>query len=911
MLLTTKFLAPAYNPRSVDRQRLSTLLHYRHGRKLTVVTAPAGYGKTTLVTQWLHTSEAPYCWLALDPSDNEPHRFWEYLVGSIQYRYPEIGKDTNTLLAKTDSIPFEAAVTALINDIAANLPITAQPVSLILDDYHLISAPQIHEQLIYFIDFLPPQLNLVLTTRIEPPIPIAKWQVKNFVDEIYANDLAFSLEESEQFFSDYMSLNLSKEEITQIREKTEGWAAAMQLAGLSSKGGSNNISPNTLSLISGEEKLINDYVLTEILQQQPEHVQSFLLDSSCLFRLNAELCNAIRETEDSQMMLESLEQANLFIIPLDVTHNWFRYHDLFRESLFLRLKQIVPDRVLALQQKAIHWLLSHDHYHEATAQLIQLEDWNWLKQVLEEHGNTLIHQGHHLPVLNWINQLPEQLVETAPRLIMLKIWAFFFSNRINAISPLLQQLESILKLQANKQPEDNADSLDLHSEIALINAYIARTKSDLKSASHLTKQVLDELDNSNMPLKSVTYYGIGMDCYSQGDLQGAVVALESAIRYGKLEKRHATILSSSGLLAWVLYDLGGLDRAKEICSSNQAWIDAHQQESNKPRLISCWQNTALAQLFCEMNEHTAAQTYLNPLLAHLENGTEPGQHIVIQYTQGRLHFSNGEYIKALHCLDDAISVYQHKREAVMFFPPATKSLRIRCFLKLGEDTKAKVWLKESWESITNPLENEQNLLTSARVYLANRQYDESIKLSGSVINSATNNDHKKHLIEAFTLFALAYLGKDDHETCQNAINKALALASQIGYLRVFSEESIDVLDCIKVADQANLSLPFLEALNTTFENIIPLENRPTLIEYSNLSTQNQSKNQSPLLEPLSQRELEVLDLISQGLANKEIANKLCLAPATVKAHIRNLYGKIEAKSRTEALAKARNLGLLS
>jgi LuxR family maltose regulon positive regulatory protein len=536
---------------------------------------------------------------------------------------------------------------------------------------------------------------------------------------------------------------------------------------------------------------------------------------------------------------------------------------------------------------------------------------DWLKQVLEEHGNTLIHQGHHLPVLNWINQLPEQLVETAPRLIMLKIWALFFSNRINAITPLLEQLESILARQANQPSEENTDSLDLHSEIALINAYIARTKSDLKSASHLTKQVLDELDNSNMPLKSVTYYGIGMDCYSQGDLQGASAALESAIRYGKLEKRHATILSSSGLLAWVLYDLGQLDRAKEICISNQSWIDAHQQESNKPRLISCWQNSALAQLFCEMNELTAAQSSLNPLLNHLENGTEPGQHIVIQYMQGRLHFSNGEYIKALHCLDDAISVYQHKREAVMFFPPPAKALRIRCFLKLGDYTKAKGWTTEDWENVANPLEKEQNLLTSARVFIANRQYDDAISLIENVLKTASVSAHKKHLVEALTLSSMAFLGKNDLGLSQKAINEALNQASKIGYLRMFCEESLDVVKCIQQADQAILPLPFLEALNSTFENIVPSENMPKLADFSNLSAQNTAQNQASLLEPLSHRELEVLDLISQGLANKEIANKLCLAPATVKAHIRNLYGKIEAKSRTEALAKARNLGLLS
>jgi len=914
MLLTTKFLAPAYNSRSVERRRLFSRLAIRQARKLVIVTAPAGYGKTTLVTQWLHESNASYCWLALDPSDDEPHRFWQYVVGSIQQQFPDIGGEANQLLAKTDRIPFEAVVTSLLNDIVSCLPHSQTPVSLIIDDFHLITQPQIHGQFIYLINFLPPQFQVILTSRVEPPLPISKWQVKNWVDEVYASELAFSLEESEQFFKDYMSLDLSSEQIMKICEKTEGWVAAMQLAALSSKDCHSHSDTQTpTQMFNGEDKLINDYVLSEILEQQPLPVQQFLLDSSCLFRLSGPLCDAIRNTNDSQKMLESLEQANLFIIPLDTSFHWFRYHDLFRESLFHRLRLSSPQQVKELQKKAIDWLLVHGNFHEATAQLIQLKDWEWLKKVLEEHGNTLIHQGHHLPVLDWLNQIPEELSDSAPRLLMLKIWALFFSNRINAIEPLLEQLQALLT-QNKLHPEEDSSTqaLDLHSEVALIRSYLARTKSDIKSATHLTKQVLEELDSSNMPLKSVTYYGIGIDCYSQGDLYGAKSALESAIHYGKIEKRHAIILSSSGLLAWVMYDHGQLDSAMTLCLKSQAWIDAHQQESNKPRLVSCWQNSALAKLYCERNEITVAQTYINPLLKHLENGTEAGQHIVIQYIQAHIHFANDAFQNALDCLNDALEVYQQKRESIMFFPPAIKALRIRCLLKTDNLKAALTCLEDDESQTVNPLNQEQNRLTAARVFIANKQFSDAMKQTRLVLQSAQKGEHISHIIEAHIVSALACFEQHDLSSAKSSISTALKMASRHGFVRLFRGESENIIACIKLADEKALPKTYIDQLSVSLKkNATTLEQKTANSAQPALSnTLSFTKLPSPLLEPLSQRENEVLNLINQGLANKEIAKKLNLAPATIKAHIRNLYGKIEAKSRTEALAKARSLGLL-
>ncbi|WP_250658390.1 LuxR C-terminal-related transcriptional regulator [Alkalimarinus coralli] len=903
MLLKTKFLAPAYNPKSVERSRLISRFDNRHGRKLITVVAPAGYGKTTLVTQWIHHQKSEYCWLSLDDADNDASRFWQYLIGSFSNTFASFGKEPQQLLAQKE-LPIEAAVTALVNEIS--LLSSPSPIYLVLDDYHRIVNEEIHQSMAFLVDYLPPSIQLIITSRIEPTLPVARWRVKNVIDEIHAHDLAFSMEESRLFFNQYMELNLSDEDIAIATEKTEGWVAAMQLAVISTQGNPSAASSFAVfQNYSGEDRLISDYVLSEILDSQPEQIKEFLLYTSCLIRLNAQLCNAIREQDDSQSYLEKLDKINLFIIPLDTHNNWFRYHDLFRESLLQRLKQTNPQKLQLLQKLAIDWLLSHGQIHEAIYQLIELDDQQWLVNVLEEHGNTLIHEGHHLSVLDWLSSITEETLDEHPRLLMLKVWALFFGNKIDIIPPLLERLEDILDERVCNSHPAAQDALALHSEISLIRSYLARTQSDLTSASSLTQQVLQDLDNSNMPLKSVTYYGLGMDCFAQGDLISARSALEASIQHGKKEKKYSTVLSSTGLLGWILYYQGELDLAREICTSNQLWIDSYHDPS-QPKLVSCWQNCALAQIYREKNQLTVAQSYINPLLKHLEAGTEPAQHIMIQYVRAHLAFSTGDYDNAINWLDDALNMYQHKQDTLMFEPPSIDALRARCYLALNEHEKAAHWADLASKKHNSPsaINNEQTDNTIARVLIANGHYQDAINKTNRVLKKAEAGAHINLLIELWIVQALAYGKLNNIEQARNAINKALELTSKNGFIRIFCEEGLAIKDIILLADDVAIPGSYIRELHLALD-VQQHNNQPQKVV-----EEPSQKPENPMQEPLSQREQEVLNLINQGLANKVIANQLFLAPATVKAHIRNIYGKIGAKSRTEALAKAREYGLL-
>ncbi len=903
MLLKTKFLAPAYNPKSVGRDRLITRLDNRHGRKLTTIVAPAGYGKTTLVTQWINSQECTHCWLSLDEADNDTHRFWQYIVGTFSNTIQSLGLEPKQLLAQKE-LPIEAVVTALVNELSTITNET--PVYLILDDYHLINNSEIHQTISFLIDYLPPSVQIIITSRVEPSLPIARWRVKNVVDEVHAHDLAFSFEESRLFFNEYMNLNLSDEDIALAREKTEGWVAAMQLAVISTQGNPSSASNvEFFKTYSGEDRLISDYVLSEILDSQPDDVKDFLLTTSCLIRLNAGLCNALRQDNNSQLYLDKLNQINLFIIPLDTHSDWFRYHDLFRESLLQRLKHNNPEKLKDLQKRAINWLLDQGQMHEAIYQLIQLEDWQWLSKVLEEHGNTLIHEGHHLPVLDWLSHLTEETLDEHPRLLMLKVWALFFGNKIDIIPPLLNRLEDILDKRVCDSHPEAQDALALHSEISLIRSHLARSQSDLSTASHLTQQVLDDLNNSDMPLKSVTYYGLGMDCFAKGDLKSARSALEASIEHGKIEKKYSTVLSSTGLLGWILYHQGELDLARETCTNNQLWIDSYHDQS-QPKLVSCWQNCALAQIYRENNQLTVAESYINPLLKHLESGTEPGQHILIQYTRAQLAFTVGDFNDAISWLDDALNVWDHKKDALTFEPPSLEALRARCYLALNDTEKASHWAKNA-RRINNgisTINNEQIATTIARTLIANGHYQDAINNIALVFDEAKDGAHVKHLIELWTVKALAYAKLNDVDNARSSINEALTLSAKDKFIRIFCEEAPEVRDLILLANSNAIPDSYKTELHLALdinEQAHAVKEKP--------ATQLPA-NESALQEPLSQRELEVLVLINDGLANKVIANQLFLAPATIKAHIRNIYGKIGAKSRTEALAKAREYGLL-
>jgi len=904
MLLTTKFLRPTTDARAVKRERLSALLEPEGPRRLNLVIAPAGFGKTTLVAQWCSRSSSPTAWLSLDEHDDEPRRFWQYVTGAFEHAGLTGAAELRKQLAHQSDDGFTVAVTGLINTLAQD----GSPWALVLDDYHFIGNPDIHRQFAYFIDYLPPGVLVTLASRTEPPLPLARWRVRRWIRDIHPGLLAFSEDECRQFFHDTMGLAITDDDVRAICRKTEGWVAAMQLSALS-----GNDAANSGNRINLDERHISDYVLSEVLDQQPRDLADFLLETACCPRLCASLCDSIRGSENSQAILETLLSQNLFLIPLDTRNEWFRYHDLFRDALLLRVSHTQPEKAMRLWQRTVDWLLAHGHVQEAIAQIVRQEDWQWLARVLAEHGNNLIHGGYHLPVLDWLNALPQDLVTDHPQLQMLRIWGLFFANRVDTLEPLLHGLEDLLDRQVADSHPDAEGALGLQSEISLMRSYLARTRSDEKSAADLTRQVLEDIDHTRIPLKSVTYYGLGLDYYGKGELTEAEDALQSAVHYGQVEQKPSTVLSSGGLLAWIQYNRGDIDLALETCTDIRQWVDRHYADPSQPRLISCWQNSTLCEIHRERNHPQLAATHLQPLLEHVERGTEPGQHVIIQYVRGHLAFSEGRLRDAIEALEDASQTGRKRRDQIVFEPPASTALLARCYLAAGHPDKARTSLdSRSDNEFTNPLHLEQSRISEARVLVALGQPERAQEILSALLKPAERNAHNRHLVEILLVYGEALANQDRKEESEQMLTRAVELATEAGFMRLFAEESPDLRSLL-------IALPALNAPGSWNASVRKMlldqrefsQKRPEASESSASNPPEQpAVKPETLAEPLSQRELEVLALIHDGLANKDIASKMNVAPATVKAHIRNLYGKLGVGRRTEALARARDLGLL-
>ncbi|MGM0767505.1 MAG: LuxR C-terminal-related transcriptional regulator [Pseudomonadota bacterium] len=907
MLLTTKFLRPGSDPRAVRRERLYRLLQPGAPKRLNLVVAPAGFGKTTLVSQWCSQLGSSSAWLSLDEHDNEPRRFWQYIAGAFEHSGLAGMEVCRQQLSHCSLQELEGPITGLINALAAD----GANWSLVLDDFHFIQNTDIQRQLAYFVDYLPPGITLTLASRTEPPLPLARWRVRRWVEDVHPALLAFSEDECGRFFRETMGLAVSEHDIRHIFQKTEGWVAAMQLSALTGATAINDEPATPTITVDVDERRINDYVLTEVLEQQPETIRDFLLSTAFCPRLCASLCDSVRGASDSQHQLEQLLRQNLFLIPLDTRNHWFRYHDLFRDALLQRAWTRTPDAARVHWQRAVEWLLTHDHVQEGIAQIVRQQDLAWLARVLAEHGNNLIHGGYHLPVLQWLDSLPTATVEDSPQLQMLRIWSLFFANRVDVLEPLLSELEDILDRRVADSHPDAEGALGLQSEISLIRSYLARTRSDEKSASDLTRQVLRDIDHTRIPLKSVTYYGVGLDYYGKGDLPSAEEALRSAVRYGELERKPSTVLSSGGLLAWIQYNRGDIDEALESCTSVRQWVDQHYADPSQPRLISCWQNSALTEIYRERNEPELAASHLAPLLDHVAKGTEPGQHVIIQFVRGHLAFTEGRFEEAISTLEDAVSVARRRRDHIVFEPPACSALLARCYLASGHLDEAERWVQSvSGESFSNPLNREQNQISTARVLVASQRPAEAIALLAPMGLSAEKDQHFRHLVEILTVYAEALYAENKPAEADLMLTRAVQKGAEAGFMRLFAEESPAIR-------QRLMALPALKTPSSWNSNLLAMlrnldiENRPAGGEDAQQPKQGHAAtSQDALAEPLSQREAEVLALINDGLANKEIASRMAVAPATVKAHIRNLYGKLGASRRTEALAKARELGLL-
>jgi LuxR family maltose regulon positive regulatory protein len=917
-LLQTKLNVPQVRRELVRRPRLTSRLDdaLQAGRKLTLLSAPAGFGKTTLLSEWIGGAP-PVAWVSLDGRDNDPARFWAYLLTALDGVWPGAVREAKALLHAPQPPPIEAVVTVLLNEIVAASGAEgaeAPPCVLILDDYHLIQNPAIHQGLAFLLDHLPPQMHLLISSRADPTLPLARLRARDQLTELRTDDLRFSAEEAAAFLKQVMGLSLSAEDVAVLETRTEGWIAGLQLAALSVQRRDAAQIAEFVAAFSGSHRLVLDYLVQEVLQQQPPVVQKFLLKTSILERLTGPLCDAVlgiraSETRDSRrqvaesrvyeltnsrLMLEQLEAANLFIVPLDDERRWYRYHRLFADLLRDRLQQARPDEVPELHRRAAAWYRQERLTPEAVGHALAAADFELAANLIKESADEMLWmRGEVATLCGWLEMLPEALVRDRPGLCLVHAWALFLGAQFEAVEARVRDAEAALARLSLPDPARQA----VAEQLIVMRAMLANFRGDIPRTVELSRQALDRVAEDNLMLRAALASNLGGAYMGIGDLVAAgEVFAEAARLYQATGKLFVTLLSTA-YLGDVLMAQGHLRQAEETFRRTLALAgERGGAQSFSARLAQ----VGLGRLENEWNKLGEAESRLT---VHLEAsqrlGDEqigPGPQLLVDGYRAlaRVLQARGEGAGAWAMLDRAEQVA--RRRAPQLLGPVAAA-RARLHLACGDLAAAQRWASESGlDANTEPsYAREFELLTLARVLVAAGSLTEALDLLERLGRAAEAGQRLGSLVEARLLQALALQAQGRRVEAVAALDTALSLAEPEGYVRLFAEEGAPLAQLVRQAAAQGIGAAARLQAALAAAPVLPPE---------------RGVPPSPLVEPLSERELEVLQHLADGLSNREIAAKLVLAVTTVKKHASNIYGKLGVRSRTEAVARARDLGLL-
>lgn len=888
-LLRTKLYVPQPRPDLVSRPRLVERLNGSLSRApgVTLISAPAGFGKTTLLSAWIRDAKPPVAWLSLDGGDNDPARFWTYVIAALRTRHPDLGEATLAALRAPQPPPIAVALTALLNELAA-LP---GPVILVLDDFHLIEAQAIHDAVTSFLDHLPPPLHLMIATRADPPLPLARLRGRGQMTEIRAEDLRFTPAETAAFLTGVMGLDLPAGDVRALETRTEGWITALQLAALSLQGQDEAQRRGFIRTFTGSHRYILDYLAEEVLGGQPESLQVFLLQTAILERLTGPLCDALTGQTGGQATLERLEQANLFIVPLDDERRWYRYHRLFADLLRQRLQRAYGAQVPALHRQAAAWYESQGFVTEAMSHALAGADFERAARLVGQNAQAMLYRGEVTQLLAWLGALPDELVRSRPWLCICQAWALLLSGQLEAIEPYLHAAGQA------PPPADAAEpGQDGPGHVAAIRAYAAALQGDAPRASELARQALDSLSEKNVMVRSVVTYLLGGVCLLTEDLAGAAQAFAEAGRIGQEAGNLHIAVPALCALAHLQAVRGQLHQAAGTFGEALQLAGGRRAGRGQPLPMAAMAFSGLAGLLYEWNDLEAATR-------HLTQGLEQGELWGNADTLASGYVGLARARQAQGDLDGALEALQRAEQLLRehAVTPTTEA-RVaasgpRLWLARGNRAAIESWVRQRGLEVAGRLSyvREVEYLALARVLLARNEAAEATALLGRLLQAAETAGRQGSAIEILALQALALRARDDIPGALAALERALSLAEPEGYARTFLDEGEPMLELLRHAGSRGIAPAYVSRLLAAAG--------PTAADRASPAAQ-------PLIDPLSERELEVLQLLAAGLTNQEIARKLVVATGTVKAHTASIYLKLNAHSRSQAVALARELGLL-
>ncbi len=882
-VLATKLYIPPPQPNAVLRSRLVERLNAGLHRKLTLISAPAGFGKTTLVREWVASRGRPVAWLSLDEGDTDPNRWLTYLIAALQTVSKQVGQEMLGALQSPQPPAIETLLTTLLNDIAA-IP---EPFVLVFDDYHVIDARRVDDAITFLLEHLPPQMHLIITTREDPRLPLARLRARGQLTELRAADLRFTYSEAAEFLNRAMGLNLSEETIAALESRTEGWIAGLQLAAISMQG--HEDTSGFVASFTGSHRFILDYLMEEVLQKQPESVQSFLLHTSILDRMCGPLCDAVLldAPASGEVTLDDLERANLFVVPLDNQRLWYRYHHLFAELLRQRLHQrptssTVDARCLVaeLHNRASRWFEEHDLEIEAFQHAAAANDVERTERLIEGSGMPLYLRGGVTPVLTWLESLPPSILDTRPSLCVMFATVLTIAGHITQVESKLLAAEA-----AMDGMEPNDETRHLIGRIAGIRALLAVLTSDpgqMETIIVQSQRALDYLHPDNLRERAGVFWRLGLAYQFQGNRSAAYEAFHDAIsaseRTGNV---HVTVLATSSL--------GKLQESdNHLHRAAETYRRVLQLVGHPPGRIACEAFGGLSRISYEWNDPEMALEYGQESV-QLARQLEIASFVSSELFLARLYLARSDVVGAKALVTNTEQTVRQRN--FWHRLPEVASTHVHVMLHEGNLEDAAL-LTQTYEIP----------LSRARVQLALENTAAALETLGHHRRNMDETGWDDERLKVMVLQAVAYHAHGEQDVAMQHLGDALALAESGGFIRTFLDEGDAMAQLLSEAIARSVKPDYAGRLVAAFDAERQLD--------ASTPDQTLPRPTQPLIEPLSQRELEVLRLIAQGHSNREIGERLFLALNTVKGHNRVIFGKLQVQRRTEAVARARELELL-
>jgi LuxR family maltose regulon positive regulatory protein len=888
-LLTTKLHPPPVLERWVVRSDLLQKLNAVAKQKLTLICAPAGYGKTTLLSQWMDQRDEPMGWLTLDEGDNDITQFLRYFLAAIQQIDPDVGTLIPEMLQPPRPLSGPAVWIALINDLAAS----KKEFILILDDYHQVNNQAVHDALAYLIEHMPGNLHVIIATRLDPPLNLAQLRARGQLLEIRAVELCFDIDEARLFFQDAMRLPLPEEDIIALVQKAEGWISGLQIAAIVLQNQSNL--SHAVQTFAGSNRHILDYLATEVIQRLPESTQDFLSQTAILDYLEASLCDAITGRSDSRQILAQLDRENQFIVALDDDRHWYRYHRLMAEALRQQTEGLDRQQLAELHRRASAWHEQRGMIAAAIEHAFKASDMDHVAVLIESGAEDLLKRSQVGTLLGWLERLPEEQIHAHPRLNIAYAWALLLKG--GSLRAVQEKLEAAA-LEAGTL---------VSAEEAVIRSLIATYSGDVRQGLAYSRQALDDLPADRIFLRSIVVENIGMAHVVQGDIPSAIQAFKESIALAREAGNLMFAVASLSNLGGLYLLQGHLKLAEAVY---QQALELATTPYGQRLPVACRAMLGLSEVARECNNLEGARSLLEEAVQLSRQYNETGE-LVMLLSLARVLQAQGEGEKALELMQKAQAIAIQSTASMIDDRLVDVALARLC-LQQGSITGAIEWAasrgfegKLSSEAFVGsnsyhlPYDlREAEWLVYARLQIAQNQAEAALDTLALLLGEAEKQNRGRRLHEILVLMAIAYQESGAMDRTVDCLARSLKLAEPEGYTRVYLDEGFPMVRLLRETARRGIQKQYCNKLLSQFQ--------PERQAHESSS----DAGNAALVEPLSERELEVLHLLAEGSTNREISASLYISLSTVKGHISNINGKLLARNRTEAVARARQLGIL-